>query len=172
VKGNTGDRDNFENKGKGNNKRDVFVFAFFLFLSFIFWYLNSLNKEVEAGIKFPVKYTNIPRARSVIDKQPVRLNLYLKGSGSTILKLKLSGKKLPVAVDLSKVTYKRVPGSNDLDYYIVTTGLTRSISSQLRSGCEITSIKPDTLFFTLGKSDPGTSQATIRKGFLRRKEQS
>lgn len=172
MKGITGDRKNSDNKGKGRSKRDVFVFAFFLFLAFIFWYLNSLNKDVEAGIKFPVRYTNIPRARSVIDKQPVRLNLYLKGPGSTILKLKLSGNKSPVAVDLSKVTYKRVPGSNDLDYYILTTGLARSLSTQLRSGCEITSIKPDTLFFSLGKADDATGRAAVKRGFLRRKEQS
>ena len=43
--------------------RDVVVFAFFLFLSFGFWYLNSLGKEMEADIKYPVKYINIPKDR-------------------------------------------------------------------------------------------------------------
>jgi hypothetical protein len=133
--------------------RDVVVFAFFLLLSFVFWYLNSLGKEIEAGVRYPVKYTNLPRERLIIDKPQAILNLYLKGPGSSILKLKLSGKKTPVAIDISKVNYKRVPGSKGFDYYIVTSGLAKSLDVQLRSGCEITSIKPDTLFFTLEKAD-------------------
>ena len=36
--------------------RDVGVFAFFLVLSFLLWYLNSLGKENEAGIKYHVKF--------------------------------------------------------------------------------------------------------------------
>ena len=133
--------------------RDVVVFAFFLLLSLVFWYLNSLGKEIEAGVRYPLKYTNLPRERLIIDKPQAILNLYLKGPGSSILKLKLSGKKTPVAIDISKVNYKRVPGSKGFDYYIVTSGLTKSLDVQLRSGCEITSIKPDTLFFTLEKAD-------------------
>jgi hypothetical protein len=38
-----------------------------------------------------------------------------------------------------------------LDYYIVTSGLAKSLNVQMRSGCEITYIKPDTLFFTFNK---------------------
>jgi hypothetical protein len=54
-------------------------------------------------------------------------------------------------IDISKVNYRRAPGDKALNYYIVTSGLTKSLNVQIRSGCEITSIKPDTLFFTLDK---------------------
>jgi len=131
--------------------RDVVVFAFFLFLSFVFWYLNSLGKEIEAGIRYPVKYINLPKERVIVEEPPVKLNLYLKGPGYSILKLKVSANRTPVIIDISKVNYMRVPGSKSLNYYIVTSGLTKSLTVQLRSGCEITSIKPDTLFFTLNK---------------------
>ena len=131
--------------------KDVVVFVFFLFLSFVFWYLNSLGKEIEADIKYPVKYTNLPKERVIIDESPVKLNIFLKGSGYSILKLKVPGKRAPVLIDISKVNYYRVPGSKGLNYYIVTSGLTKSLTVQLRSGCEITSIKPDTLFFTVEK---------------------
>ena len=131
--------------------RDVVVFAFFLFLSFVFWYLNSLGKEIEAGIRYPVKYINLPKERIIFEEPQVKLNLWLKGPGYSILKLKLSGNRTPVTIDISKVNYMRVPGSKALNYYIVTSGLTKSLTVQLRSGCEITSIKPDTLFFTLDK---------------------
>lgn len=152
MKGDDGIRsDNLVKKGARAIKRDIAVFAFFLFLSFVFWYLNSLGKEMEAGIKYQVKFTNIPKERVIVQDKPSNLNLFLKGPGYSILKLKISGNKAPVIIDISKVNYKRAPGDKALNYYIVTSGLAKSLNVQMRSGCEITSIKPDTLFFTLGR---------------------
>jgi hypothetical protein len=152
VRGENGKRtENLMKKGARIINRDIAVFAFFLFLSFIFWYLNSLGKEIEAGIKYSVRYTNIPRERVITGEQPAELNLFLKGPGYSILKLKISGRKAPLIIDISKVNYKRAPGEKALNYYIITSGLTKSLNVQMRTGCEITSIKPDTLFFTLDK---------------------
>ena len=139
-------------KGVRVIRKDIAVYAFFLLLSFVFWYLNSLGKEMEAGIKYQIKFTNLPRERAVNKEQPSELNLFLKGPGYSILKLKISGKKAPLIIDISKVNYRRAPGEKALDYYIVTSGLSKSLNVQMRSGCEITSIKPDTLFFTLVKA--------------------
>ena len=131
--------------------RDVVVFAFFLILSFGLWYINSLGKEMETDIKYPVKYISIPKDRIIDAESPSKLNFSLKGPGYTILKLKVSGNKPPVFIDLSKVGYKRIPDSKNPDYFIITSGLIKSLSVQLRSGCDIIAIKPDTLFFTLNK---------------------
>jgi hypothetical protein len=147
-------------KGVGGINKDIVVFAFFLFLSFVFWYLNSLGKDIEIGIKYPVKYTNLPKEKIIVDDPQVKLTLYLKGKGSSILKLKLSGGKTPVEIDISKVGYRKVPGSRNPDYYIVTSGLAKSLSVQMRSACEVTSVKPDTLFFTLVKKGTISGQAT------------
>jgi hypothetical protein len=140
----------------GRINRDFAVFAFFLILSFVFWYLNSLGKETEAGIKYSVEFTNLPNGKKIAEKPQMWLNVYLKGQGSSILKLKFSGNKSPVNIDISKVNYKRVPGSSDPDYYIVSSELAKSLTVQLRSGCEVTSIKPDTIFFSLEKAVPKT----------------
>ena len=88
--------------------RDFVVFGFFLFLSFIFWYLNSLGKENETCIRYPVKYINIPKERVIVKDPQVELDLYLKGTGYSIFKLRLSGTRAPVIIDISKVNYKRV----------------------------------------------------------------
>jgi hypothetical protein len=149
--------ENLMKKGAKAINRDIAVFAFFLFLSFVFWYLNSLGKENEAGIRYLVKFTNIPKERIIISEQPEDLNLFLKGPGYSILKLEILGKKPPLIIDISKVSYKRYPGDKELNYYIVTSGLIRSFNVQIRSGCEITSIKPDTLFFTLDKVNENSS---------------
>ena len=150
--------------------RDVVVFAFFLFLSFIFWYLNSLGKEIEADIRFPVKYINLPNEMTIVEEHPVRLNLYLKGPGYSVLKLKISGNRTPVLIDISKINYKRVYGSIGFNYFIITSGLTKGLSVQLRSGCEITSIKPDTLFFTLNKKGATTIQVNPLNNDIRNRK--
>jgi hypothetical protein len=153
-------RENLMKKGEKGINRDITAFAFFLILSFILWYLNSLGKEIEAEIKFPLEFTNIPNEREIVDELPADLNLFLKGPGYSILKLKIFGKKTPLVIDMSKVNYKRAQGDLTLDYYIVTSGLTKSLNIQMRSGCEITSIKPDTLFFTYIKIVPSSSVIT------------
>jgi hypothetical protein len=144
-------KENLMKKGARVMNRDIAVFAFFLFLSFIFWYLNSLGKENEAGIKYQVKFINIPKERIINTEQPADLNLFLKGRGYSLLKLIISGKKAPLIIDISKVNFRKVQGDKPSYYYIVTSGLTKSLSVQIRSGCEITSISPDTIFFTLDK---------------------
>jgi hypothetical protein len=157
VKGRDGKRNELTKKEVSAINSDVVVFAFFLFLSFGLWYINSLGKETEADIKYTVKYINIPRDRVIAEEEPVKLGFSLKGPGYTVLKLKVSGRKPPVLIDLSKVSYKRVPDSKAADYFIVTSGLIKSLTVQIRSGCEIIAIKPDTLFFTLGKEIPKSS---------------
>jgi hypothetical protein len=129
--------------------KNVLVFAFFLFLSFVFWYLNSLGKELETDIRYPVKYANIPKNKEIDKDLPSRLNLFLKGPGYSILKFKITGNNAPVIIDFSKVNYRHVQNSTSADYYLVSSGLISGFNSQLKSVCKITSVKPDTLFFSL-----------------------
>jgi hypothetical protein len=138
--------------------RDLAVFAFFLLLSFALWYINFLGKEMETEVRYPAMYVNIPKDREVSGEMPMTLNLVLKGPGFSILKFKMSGDKSPVTIDLSQVSYKRMPDTRLPSYFILTSALQKNLSQQLRSGCEIITIKPDTLFFSLNRktSNPGT----------------
>lgn len=139
-----------EKREKGIN-REVVVFSFFLLLAFIFWYLNSLEKNVEYDMKYPVRYINLPDDRVLADDLPAEIDLYLKGPGYSILKIKLAGNRSPAILDVSTINYRRVPGSRTLSYYIITTGLIPKLRNQLRTECEISSIKPDTLFFSFDR---------------------
>ncbi len=132
--------------------KNVLVFAFFLLLSFIFWYLNSLGKDIEADIRYPVSYINIPGNKHLSEGAPTRLNLYIKGPGYSILRLKISGNRIPVVIDFSNINYKRVQNAGSNDIYIVSSGLVSGFNSQLKSVCKITSVKPDTLFFSLSQT--------------------
>jgi hypothetical protein len=135
-------------KGGIRIDKDVVIFSFFLLLSFMLWYLNSLEKDVEYEFKYPVRYGNLPEERVLAEDLPSRLELFLKGPGYSILKLKLAGNHSPVILDVSTINYRRVPGSRTLSYYIITSGLIPQLKNQLRAECQIISIKPDTLFFS------------------------
>jgi hypothetical protein len=139
---------NLPKKERATIKSNVLVFAFFLFLSFVFWYLNSLGKELETDIRYPVKYANLPKDRVLSANFPSRLNLILKGPGYSILQLKLTGRSSPAVIDFSKVGYKRVSDRESNGYYILTSGLIPSFNKQLKSVCKVTSVKPDTIFFS------------------------
>jgi hypothetical protein len=58
VKGTDGILREPPEKKVGGVHRDVIVYAFCLILSFVFWYLNSLGKDFETGIKYPVTNTH------------------------------------------------------------------------------------------------------------------
>lgn len=126
--------------------RELPVFAFFLLLSFVFWYLNELSKELQGSINYPVRYINPPRDRIVTGDLPDKLEMDLRGPGYSILKVKLSGSRAPVVIDFSKVAPRRIPGQQP-KYYLVTSGLISNVSKQLHADFDILAIHPDTLFF-------------------------
>ncbi len=126
--------------------RELPVFAFFLLLSFVFWYLNELSKDLTGTINYPARYINPPRDRIVTGDLPDKLEMELRGPGYSILKVKLSGSRAPVVVDFSKLSPRRLPGEMP-HYYLVTSGLINNFSKQMHADFEILSIRPDTLFF-------------------------
>jgi len=135
-------------KGFSFNNRNFIVFAFFLLLSFIFWYLNSLGKDLDTSIRYPVRYTNMPKDKGVAEDLPSRVYLYLNGSGYSILRMKVTGNNSPLTIDFSKLNYRPTRNRGSTEYYILTSGLIQNLNSQIKSECRITSIKPDTLFFS------------------------
>ncbi|HOW08663.1 MAG TPA: YbbR-like domain-containing protein [Bacteroidales bacterium] len=141
----------FSEKGGSSKNRDLVTFSFFLLLSFILWYLNSLEKDIEYEMKYQVSYVNLPENRVLADESVPKLNVFLKGPGYSILKIKLAGSRAPVEIDISSISYRRVPGSRTPSYYILSSSLVPKLRNFLDSECDVTSIKPDTLFFTLDR---------------------
>lgn len=138
--------------GKGTRsvrsvRKNLLIFAFFLILSFIFWYLNSLGKDLETDIRYPVTYINVPKNKSLA-AETTRLTLLMKGPGYSILKLK-AWNSSPLVIDLSRVPVRHLVNEKFTDYIIVNSSLVQNFNTQLKSPCKITSVKPDTLFISL-----------------------
>ena len=142
--------------------RELPVFAFFLLLSFVFWYLNELSKNLQGTINYPVRYINPPKDRIVTGDLPDKLEMELRGPGYSILKVKLSSSRAPVVIDFSRLTPRRMPGAMP-HYCLVTSGLINNFSKQLHADFEILSIHPDTLFF--GYDRMVTRRVRVRPDF-------
>jgi hypothetical protein len=126
--------------------KNVVIFAFFLFLAFIFWYLNSMGKEIKSEFKYNVNFINSPKGRIISGDFQSKLTLELKGQGYSLLKRKISRYRTPLVVDLSKVIFKRISDPKSIRYYILSAGLIPNLKKQMGNGCEIISVKPDTIF--------------------------
>jgi len=129
--------------------KNVVIFAFFLFLAFIFWYLNSLGKEIKSDFRYNVSFINPPKGRIISGEFPSKLSIEIKGQGYSLLKRKISGSRTPLVVDLSKVLFKRIPDSKPERYYFLSAGLIPNFKKQIGNGFEVLSVKPDTIIVSI-----------------------
>jgi hypothetical protein len=160
--------ENIRKKGVSSPRRDIAVFIFFLFLAFGFWYLNSLRKDFELDLKYPVRYVNPPKGRIVAGDLPPKLTINLKGSGFSIIRLRISQSRSPLVIDFSKITYKRVPNTKTADYYVLSSGLVPNFNRQLGSEFQIMSVKPDTIYvrFPAKSGNGSTGNRTLLNNSL------
>lgn len=125
--------------------KDSFVFLFFLFLAFLFWLLNALNKESIADISVPVEYENFFKDRILVNDVPDHITLKVQAPGFTLLKYKLSPRLIPVSLDLK--SYLIHHKENTSVYYTVTRDLQGRFKRRFSGEMSILEIQPDTLFF-------------------------
>jgi hypothetical protein len=131
--------------------KNVAIFAFFLFLAFIFWYINSLSKELKSDFKFSANFINAPKGRVISGDLPLKLTLELKGQGYSLLKRKIYWNIDPLVIDLSKVTFRRMPDSKPTRYYVLSATLIPGFKKQMENGFEVLSVKPDTIYLTFNQ---------------------
>ena len=127
--------------------RNVAVFLFFLILSFLFWFLNNISKDMTGRINYPVRYINFPEERALVNELPDKLELTLNGPGKSIIMTKLGGNKTPIIIDIARVNYNIVQDDDKYRFFILSYSLREMFARQLRAEYEISSISPDTLYF-------------------------
>ncbi|MEA1885649.1 MAG: CdaR family protein [Bacteroidota bacterium] len=131
--------------------RNVAVFSFFLLLSFIFWFINALSKNITGSVNFPVRYINFPENLALVNELPDKLSLEMKGPGYSVLKARISGNKTPLVIDVNNSGLSVKDEETELEFYIYSYNLRESFSRQVRSDFDINSITPDTINFIFDK---------------------
>jgi len=136
-----------ENLRKRILKREVAVFSFFLVLSFIFWFLNALSKDMSVRVDYPVRYINLPEDRALVNELPDYLSLMVNGPGYSVIQSKLDGRKEHLTVDLDKAGIRVRENGDKLKFYILSYSLREQLSSQIKSDFSVSTIVPDTINF-------------------------
>ncbi len=152
---------------KRNIKADrrLIVFLFFVLLSTIFWFLNQLEEEYVTEISLPVRYTNFPSDKILVNDLPNHFDLRVRAHGYKLLEYKISNKFLPFLINVNSLTLRMHSQSNYSKFFSLTRLLNGDIEDHLRSELEIVSISPDTLFFEFAdrifKKVPVVSQLNL-----------
>ncbi|MFW5804009.1 MAG: hypothetical protein ACOCWG_02140 [bacterium] len=136
-----------ENIQAGVNPKLV-IFLFFLFLSTILWFLNSLNQGYITGIDLPIKYVNLPKDKVIRNYLPNQLQLKVESQGYNLLRYKYFLK--PVVIDVSSLTAKKISGDT-MEFNVLTSSISDELAGKLGE-LTIRDISPDTLFFRFDKA--------------------
>lgn len=134
---------------KKNLKADrrLIVFLFFVVLSTIFWFLNQMEEEYVTEISLPVRYTNFPSDKILVNDLPNHFNLRVRAHGYKLLEYKISNKFLPFSINVNSLTLRMHSQSSYAKLFSLTRLLNKEIEDQISSELEVVSIRPDTLFF-------------------------
>ena len=160
-------------KIKNNVNQDFLTYLVFLLIAIVIWYLNALNKDYSADLKFAVKYTDLPEDKALANSPPEYLTLNISAQGFTLLKYRWGLIFNPVTVEASYQTLRKKNNSPQGEYYYISTqSISDRIASQFGSDVRLKSVIPDTLNFlfseTVRKKIPvkSTLQMQFEKGFF------
>lgn len=133
------------------NDGRIVIFLVCLAIATVFWFLNALNKEYSVDLAFPVRYTNLPQNKVLVNAPPDQFTLKVNSFGFTILRHKLSMAFSPLIFDVNDFTGGRMETSPNSKFSIATRQFIKRLSGQVSNELEITEIQPDTLYFEFDK---------------------
>jgi hypothetical protein len=136
-------------------RKKALIFAFFLVISIIFWFINKLSYEYTQEISYPIIYKNFPSQKVQVGNPPENLNLKVIANGYTLLWYKLSSKYIPISLSVDQFTFHRLSGKDTSSFFLQTIYARDYIARQLSSKFEILAIAPDTLFFRFANMKSG-----------------
>ncbi len=126
--------------------RNILVFFLFFLIATLLWFLNTLNKEYATEIQIPVRFSNIPEEKHLVDDYERSLKVRFSGHGYNILRIKLERFNIPILVNLNR--HKLTKASyNPHKYYLLSENLYPNINRRLGKDISIVHVSPDTLFF-------------------------
>jgi hypothetical protein len=122
------------------------VFPVFVLLSATFWYLQSLQEEIEMEIVLPVKYRNQPPGIILADDNPSSVTFRVRDKGLVLLSYSWLNKFAPIEVNL-KGLQEEDRGEITVERKIVES----SLAKQLISSSILTGFEPQTIVVRYGE---------------------
>ena len=119
------------------SSKDVFIFLFFLLLSFLFWYMFNLRRVYEVTVPITITYINTPVEKINEAALPRDIQITVKDQGFYLLSYKINKIK-PIVIDLRKDAEE-----HKKSLYISNLSLRSKIKDKLRHSTEIIKIHPE-----------------------------
>ncbi len=134
-----------------NKNRKILLFLIFFAISFIMWFLISLDEYYNTKIKLPIDITGLPANKFVKSEDTKAINLTVNGYGYDIIKYSLVNKITTLKINLNKVKLHPLREKDTNDYFFLTKDIILQLSSQLSPKIKIISISPDTVHITFSE---------------------
>lgn len=135
-------------KLKFNRRLSVFMIC--LFISSLFWFLNSLSKKYTDKVSFPVTYTNLPEDKFLVNKLPEKITMNLHAQGYFLLASKFKLFNDTIKIDGNDLKYKNKEKGNGADAYYTSFSGIEKLQSQINPEVQILKVYPDSVFFYFG----------------------
>lgn len=116
--------------------KDALMFLLFLVISVILWSVMSLNDDVQADVRMPLRITHVPDSVTLISPGPENLSVSLTARGTQLLKL--SWGDVPT-VDVDFRQYR-----NGSTLFLTNTDL-KSLARSASGGSQVSLVYPDSL---------------------------
>ncbi len=112
-----------------------------------FWVLNALEKEYTVELTFPVRYTNMPDNKMLVNDPPKQFVLDVRSFGFTLLRYKLSMAFSPLVFNVGEIAGEMITNQSQLRYGIPSKQYQKNMADQISNELNITDIQPDTVYF-------------------------
>lgn len=126
-------------KATSGRGRSIFTFLIFLLISTIFWFLMTLNETIQRDYRLPVEISDIPAGTTFITRPPQYIDVSVKDKGRALIKYDWGN---PPKV---RIKYQDFISKGDNRIVINQEMLSNNIRNSFGSGCEILSIRPDSI---------------------------
>lgn len=112
----------------------------------------SLSKEYTISVSFPVKYTNLPADKLIVNQLPEIIDIEIRSSGFNLLIYKMKQHKETIMLDIKDAKSTSVKNN----FFINCNNHLDKVTSQFSSAIKVVHIKPDTVFINYNKKTSKT----------------
>lgn len=160
----------FVKKFNIKNDRKLVIYLVCVGIASVFWLLNALEKEYTVELSFPVRYTNLPKNKILINEPPSHFTLDVQSYGFTLLRYKLSVAFSPLVFNVNEYGGSTMTDSSRSNYAFSSRQFRNRIADQLSNELNITGIHPDTIYFKFDQIVTQTKRVVPAVAILLKKQ--
>lgn len=121
------------------------VFLVCLAISLLMWLFIELMKDYTDEVKYNISFINPPKDLVFTNSDDTLISIGLKAQGFELLVAKYAHRNRTLEIDLSSLKFHRA--GDGFTAFLTSSRIIEQLSGQIRFEKEITSVRPDTLFF-------------------------